>query len=350
MFEEMRLAALLAKTVANDPTVLPAVEALKMATIGVARALHMANVTGSLEPGKRADMIVVDMDGMHNWPHFHSHDEAIYSRLVYAAKSTDVAHVICDGRWLMRERQLLTVDEEQIKREATGAAAEIDTFVTKRESSPYNKLVLLSGMQRQESFEIQVKVPVDNVEHILAVLETDELAITKQAHYRQFDSYFVFEANDPDAARLRFRDDEFVDDEGKVYEARSRLTLLGETSEQEYPNAVMLSRSRWLAPAEQSLRFYREYFAPDNEVEVHKDRRRWRIIYRDTDFALNLDQVIKPKMDGHFLEIKSRTWSRTDAERKAGLITELLQLFGVEPATAEPKDYPDLALSRVSAG
>ena len=348
MFEEMRLAALLAKTVANDPTVLPAVEAVRMATIGGARAVHMADHTGSLEPGKRADIIVVDMDGMHNWPHFHNHDEAVYSRLVYAAKSSDVAHVICNGRWLMRERRLLTVDERQIKEQAARMAAEIDTFVIKRESSPYNKLVLLAGVQRQESFEVQVKVPVSQVDQILAVLEDDQLTVTKRAHYRQYDSYFIFEADDPDAAKLRYRDDEFVDEEGKVYQARSRLTLLGEANEQEYPNAVMLSRSRWLAPAEQSLRFYREYFAPDNEVEVHKDRRRWRIIYRDTDFAVNLDRVIKPEMTGHYLEIKSRTWSRSDAERKAGLITELLQMFGVEPTAAEPKDYPELALAQLA--
>ncbi|UCG22865.1 MAG: amidohydrolase [Chloroflexota bacterium] len=348
MFEEMRLAALLAKTVANDPTVLPAVDAVKMATIGGARAVHMAGYTGSLEPGKRADMIVIDMDGIHNWPHFHNHDEAIYSRLVYAAKSSDVAHVICNGRWLMRERQLLTVDEERVKVQATAMAAKIDAFVIKRESSPYNKLVLLAGVQRQESFEVQVKVPVSHADRMLAALEDDEVAITKKAHYRQYDSYFVFEADDPDAAKLRYRDDEYVDEEGKVYQARSRLTLLGEANEQEYPNAVMLSRSRWLAPAEQSLRFYREYFAPDNEVEVHKDRRRWRIIYRDTDFAVNLDRVIKPEMEGLYLEIKSRTWSRSDAERKAGLITELLQLFGVEPAAAEPKDYPELAQAQLA--
>lgn len=348
MFEEMRLAALLAKTVANDPTVLPAVDAVRMATVAGARALHMADITGSLVPGKRADVIVVDMDGMHNWPHFHNHSEAVYSRLVYAAKSTDVAHVLCNGRWLMRDRRLLTVDEEQVKREATDMAARIDAFVIERESSPYNKLVLLAGVQRQESFEVQVKVPVDDVDAILAALKSDELTITKQAHYRQFDSYFVFEADDPDAARLRFRDDEFVDEDGKVFQARSRLTLLGEASEQEYPNAVMLSRSRWLAPAEQSLRFYREYFAPDKEVEVNKDRRRWRVLYRDTDFAINLDRVTKPEIGGHYLEIKSRTWSRKDAERKAALITELLRLFGVEPAKAEPRDYPDLALDQAT--
>lgn len=346
MFEEMRLAALLAKTVANDPTVVPAVEAVRMATITGARALHMADMTGSLEPGKRADIIVVDMNGMHNWPHFHSHDDDVYSRLVYAAKSTDVAHVLCNGRWLMRERQLLTVDEGQIKKQAAETARQIDAFVAQRESSPYNKLVLLAGVQRQESFEVQVKVPVTDIDRILAVLEAGDLAITKRAHYRQFDSYFVFEGEDPDAARLRYREDEFVDDEGKVFQVRARLTLLGEAREQEFPNAVMLSRSRWLAPAEQSLRFYKEYFAPDVEVEVHKDRLRWRILYRDTDFAVNLDKVIKPNIGDHFLEIKSRTWSRNDAERKAGLISELLEMFGVEPSSAEPRDYPDLALER----
>ena len=346
MFEEMRLAALLAKTVANDPTVVPAVAAVKMATIAGARALHMADMTGSLEPGKRADLIVVDMNGLHNWPHFHSHHDAVYSRLVYATKSTDVAHVLCNGRWLMRERQLLTIDEEQIKMQATETASQIDAFVAQRESSPYNKLVLLAGVQRQESFEVQVKVPVTDADQILSVLEGGDLVITKRAHYRQFDSYFVFEGEDPDAARLRYREDEFVNDEGKVYQVRTRLTLLGEAREQECPNAVMLSRSRWLAPAEQSLRFYREYFAPDVEVEVHKDRLRWRILYRDTDFAVNLDKVIKPNIGDQFLEIKSRTWSRTDAERKAGLISELLEMFGVEPGSAEPRDYPDLALER----
>jgi 5-methylthioadenosine/S-adenosylhomocysteine deaminase len=345
MFEEMRLAALLAKTASNDPTVLPARQALEMATIIGARALHMAELTGSLEPGKRADIAVVDTTRIHNWPHFHNHDEAIYSRLVYATKSSDVAHVLCNGRWLMRDRQLLTVDQEIIKEQAAEMAAQIDAFVIQRESSPYNKLVLLAGVQRQESFEVQVKAPLADDSQILSVLQSDDVAITKQSHYMQYDSYFLFEAGDPDAARLRFRDDEFVDEKGKIYKARSRLTLLGEAYLQEYPSAVMLSRSRWLAPAEQSLRFYREYFAPDQEVEVHKERRRWRILYRSTDFAVNIDKVLRPDIPGQFLEIKSRTWSRSDAERKAALIIELLELFGVDIESAEARDYPELALS-----
>jgi 5-methylthioadenosine/S-adenosylhomocysteine deaminase len=343
----MRLAALLAKTVNNDPTVLPARQALELATISGARAVHMADITGSLEVGKRADIAVVEMTGLHNWPHFHNNTDAVYSRLVYAAKSTDVIHVVCNGRWLMRDKALLTVNEAETKQKAADVAAEIDTFVLRRESSPYNKLVLLAGVQRQESFEVQVKVPLDSDEAVLAVLLDGKLEINKQSHYKQFDHYFVFHGDDPDASRLRYREDEYVDENDKVYQARSRLTLLGEVHEQEYPNAVMLSRSRYLAPAEQSLRSYREYFAPDQEIEVHKDRRRWRILYRETDFAINLDKVVKPALPGYFLEIKSRTWSRSDAERKAILITELLKLFGVEPEAAVPKEYIQLAMSHL---
>jgi 5-methylthioadenosine/S-adenosylhomocysteine deaminase len=205
----------------------------------------------------------------------------------------------------------------------------------------------LKGVQRQESFEVQVKVPLMDDSQVLAVLASDQVEITKRAHYRQYDSYFMFDGHDPDAARLRYREDEYIDDDGKMYQARSRLTLLGEAKEQEYPNAVMLSRSRYLAPGEQSLRFYREYFDPKTEIEVNKDRRRWRILYRETDFAVNIDEVTKPEFPHLYLEIKSRTWSRSDAERKASLITELLTLFGLDPATAEPRGYAELAQDTV---
>ncbi len=345
IFEEVRLAALLAKTQSGDPTVLPARQALEAATIGGARAMHMADITGSLEPGKRADIAIVDMDGIHNQPQFNNHADAVYSRLIYAAKSTDVAHVMCNGRWLMQNRQLLTVDEAAAKAEAAQVAGQIDAFVQERESSPYNKLVLLSGVQRQESFEIQVKVPIADDASVLAALDGDQLEIVKYAHYKQYDQYFMFDRHDPDAARLRYREDEFIDEKEEVYQSRARLTLIGEEERQAFPNAVMLSRARFLAEADRTLRFYREYFAPKVEVEVNKDRRRWRVLYQGTDFAINLDKLTLPAMDGYYLEIKSRTWSRTDAERKANLMTELLALLGADPATAERKEYPVLALA-----
>jgi len=342
MFEETHLAALLAKTASNDPTVLPAIQAMEAATIGGARAMHMAQLTGSLEPGKRADIAIIDMDGVHNQPHFDHHPETIYSRLIYASKSTDVRHVICDGRWLMRDRQLLTLNEDEIKEEAAEVAAKIDVFVAERESSPYSKLVFLAGVQRQESFEIQLKVPIIDKAPILQVMESGELEIVKYSHYRQFDNYFFFIGTDPDVATLRYREDEFIDEKGDIVQVRSRLTLIGEEEKLEFQKAVMLSRSRFLATADRSLRFYQEYFAPDAQLSVHKDRLRWRILFEGTDFAINLDRVIKPEFPGYYLEIKSRTWSSSDAERKAKLTIDLLARFGLSPENAEPRDYAEI--------
>jgi 5-methylthioadenosine/S-adenosylhomocysteine deaminase len=131
------------------------------------------------------------------------------------------------------------------------------------------------------------------------------------------------------------------------------LTLLGEAKEREYAKSVLLSRSRFDAPANYSLRFYREYFKPDDEVEVHKERRRYHIRYGGTDFALNLDQVSVPDLSethvegsaashGVFLEFKSRTWSAQDAKRKAELIGELLELLQIEDRGLVKQEYTDL--------
>ncbi len=113
MWEEIDTAAKLHKLHANDPRVVTALEALEMATIRGARALHLETETGSLEAGKRADFIVVDFDGLHQSPAYN-----VYSHLAYATKASDVRTVVVEGRVLMRDRRLLTLDEEAIKREA----------------------------------------------------------------------------------------------------------------------------------------------------------------------------------------------------------------------------------------
>ena len=305
----------------------------------------MGDVTGRLEAGKRADVIVLDQTGIHNQPHFHNHPDAVYSRLVYSSKSEDVAHVMVNGRWLMRDRHLLTVDEAAARDEAIAVATKIDAFVVDRESNPYNKLVLLSGVQRLESFEVQVKAPVSDDDIVHEVLASGKIHVTRVAHYRQYDHYFLFDSGDPDAARLRYREDEFIGDNGEVTQVRARLTLIGEGEREEFPNAVMLSRSRFLAAADRSLRFYQEYFAPARELRVHKDRYRWHILYKATDFAINLDRVLEPGLPGYFLEIKARTWSRSDAERKAVLIAELLAQFGLDLSQAERREYAEIAIS-----
>src|SRR5919112_4351138 len=89
MFEEMRLAALLAKGIGGDPTAVRARTALAMATRLGARAIHLDHLIGSLEPGKRADLIVVELDRLHNVPAFERDPHGIYAQIVYASKSTD---------------------------------------------------------------------------------------------------------------------------------------------------------------------------------------------------------------------------------------------------------------------
>jgi 5-methylthioadenosine/S-adenosylhomocysteine deaminase len=90
------------------------------------------------------------------------------------------------------------------------------------------------------------------------------------------------------------------------------------------------------------VRFYREYFQPDRIEELEKRRRRWRILYRDHDFAINLDTLVGQADSGQFLEIKSRTWSRRDAEQRARLISELLELAGITDDALILQEYVEL--------
>jgi 5-methylthioadenosine/S-adenosylhomocysteine deaminase len=106
MFGEMRSAALLAKSVAGDPTVLPAHAALRMATLDGARALGLGDAIGSISPGKWADLIAVDLGGLEQQPVY---DAA--STLVYATGRERVTDSWVAGQPLMRDRALLTLDE-----------------------------------------------------------------------------------------------------------------------------------------------------------------------------------------------------------------------------------------------
>jgi len=113
MFEEMLTAALLTKHSSGDPTVAPAAAVLEMATLGGARALGMEDRIGSLEPGKRADLVVVGLAE----PRLHPIYDPI-SHLVYVAKGADVRDVVVEGRVVMRDRRVLTLDEKAVVAEA----------------------------------------------------------------------------------------------------------------------------------------------------------------------------------------------------------------------------------------
>lgn len=340
MFTEVHLAALLAKGISGDPTILPARQALAMGTRLGAHALHLGRLTGSLVPGKRADLIIVDNTRAHNSPKFTRDPDAVYAQLVYATKSTDVTDVLCNGQWLMRDCKLLTINEEELLVAAREYAQKIDYFLIQREESVLQKLIAIGGAVEEESFEVQVKAQVATEAQVLNVLNSDALTLIRERHYHEFDAYFLFD--DPAQGRLRYREDEFLNEKGKVTQVRTRLTLTGPSREGEF-GSVLLSRSRYIAPATQSLRFYREYFRPTAEREVEKDRRRWLVAFKGVEFFVNLDRLIKPAREGFFIEIKSRTWSRRDARDKAAIIAELLKLFGASAESAVQADYVELS-------
>ena len=116
MFTEMRTAALLQK-LAHGPEVLSAAQVLRMATIDGARALGLDNGIGSLEVGKRADVIVVDLNQLHSSP-----KQDVISSLVYSAQPSDVRVTIIDGRVVMRDGGLMTMDESVVVKEANREA------------------------------------------------------------------------------------------------------------------------------------------------------------------------------------------------------------------------------------
>jgi 5-methylthioadenosine/S-adenosylhomocysteine deaminase len=124
MFEAMRFAGFLHKLKSDDPRALPAMDLLKMATIEGARALGMEREIGSLEPGKRADLIVVSMSGARQTPMY-----SPVSHLVYVTHGNDVRTTIANGKVLMRDRKMMTLNESAVLDEARSWAARVRAAV-----------------------------------------------------------------------------------------------------------------------------------------------------------------------------------------------------------------------------
>jgi 5-methylthioadenosine/S-adenosylhomocysteine deaminase len=126
LFEEMDLAAKLQKVTDGDPRSVTALQAFEMATIRGARALGLEKKIGSLEPGKRADLITVELDGPHAMPMFD-----VYSHLVYALKASDVRDSMIEGRWVMRDGAAAGVNRPELVREVERIRNEIARGVKK---------------------------------------------------------------------------------------------------------------------------------------------------------------------------------------------------------------------------
>ncbi|MDY6974406.1 MAG: amidohydrolase [Thermodesulfobacteriota bacterium] len=125
LFTEMDMAAKLHKIEAMDPTVMDAVTVMKMATIKGAEALGLGDTTGSIETGKKGDIIIVDTDKPHLTPMYNP-----YSHLVYAARGNDVVHSVINGKLVMENRRLLTLDLDEIIGRAREKAVQIRAWVS----------------------------------------------------------------------------------------------------------------------------------------------------------------------------------------------------------------------------
>lgn len=111
--DELNQVAKVHKLANKDRAAMPPIKVVEMATIGAARALHMEDKIGSLEVGKQADIIVIDTKAPNMVPVYNP-----YSALVYSAYATNVKHSIVDGKLLMKDREVLTVNEDEIRQEA----------------------------------------------------------------------------------------------------------------------------------------------------------------------------------------------------------------------------------------
>jgi len=120
LFHEAQLAALVQKGVSADPTVLPAEKVFSMLTIDGARALGLADRVGSLEVGKLADLVVIDFNSVNLTPCYD-----LYSHLIYAVSASDVCHALINGKMMMQDRQMLTLDEEKVKSQVRKIAQQV---------------------------------------------------------------------------------------------------------------------------------------------------------------------------------------------------------------------------------
>jgi 5-methylthioadenosine/S-adenosylhomocysteine deaminase len=125
LIEEMKFAALLEKVTTLDPATGDPWDVLAMATLEGARVLGLAEVSGSLEPGKRADLVTVELRAPHLTPLLHGADTNVAAHLVFAASGHDIDQVWVDGRQLVDRGQVLSVDVQTVRQMAQAAAEEL---------------------------------------------------------------------------------------------------------------------------------------------------------------------------------------------------------------------------------
>ena len=125
LFEEMKIAILIQAGHRSDPLAVDVQSVFRMATINGARALGLDSLIGSLEKGKRADLVILNLNTLHTTPLMKGRYNNVIPHLVFSSSGSDVEAVFVDGRQLVKDGKLLTVDEQEVIDQAQAAAEEI---------------------------------------------------------------------------------------------------------------------------------------------------------------------------------------------------------------------------------
>ena len=243
-----------------------------------------------------------------------------------------------DGRWVMRDRELLTLDEAQVRAEAQRIATQVGAFLARREQSLLDKLVALGTLQWGETYEVQVKVWVPDEEALLArLLACPEVMVIKPSERKQYDTYFFFD--DPEERHHPLSGGLFVGSgHGGQADLQSDAARLTPAS------ASMPIRCFCRAPA--SRRMPTAACVSTASTFSPRTRERWTrsgaggaSSTRAWILPLNLDRLIQPPSEEVYLELKARTWSKHDALQKAEMISELLDVLAVDKAGLVQDEY-----------
>lgn len=343
MIEEMRLASLLHKGTHADPTKVGAARVMEMATIEGAKALGMGNLTGSIEKTKRADIAILNLDRTHLTPFYDYAPENIYSQIVYAAKSSDIETVIINGKLVMRDRVILTVDKAKVVAKCRSLAEKINEYKREPESVSSKLVRLGGGVAVQPTYEMQIKFEFEHVPAVVEVLKREAISISDIQRVKQHDIYFK-PGPKGEHEYFRLREEQVVSDSEKgepIGKPQYTLTSTAGTVIGEGDIAIM-RRKKMDAKVEPTIAYFMDYFGVEIEKEIEKIRRKVQCVYNGVNISINIDNFIKPAISARYVEVKSSAWTEKEASRYRDAMKEFIRVLGFESEKQIEQPYYEM--------
>ncbi len=339
MIEEMRLASLLHKGTHADPTKVDAKRVIEMATIEGAKALGIDDITGSIEVSKRADIAILNFNKTHLTPFYDYAPENIYSQIVYAAKGSDVETVIINGKEVMRDRAIMTIDKEMVMLKCRSIAKEINEYRREPERVA-SKLIKLGAVDVEPTYEMQIKFKFEEEPAVFEVLKRGAIAVSDVQTVKQRDIYFKQKLEE--RGYLRLREEQAVSEQDEpAGKPKYTLTSTAGTVIDEKGITIM-RRRRMDTRVEPTIAFFMDYFGVKKDKEIEKIRRKLKCIYKGVHISINIDRFIKPAISVRYVEVKSSAWTRKEANRQRDIMNEFIGVLGFEHEKQIKQSYYEM--------